>query len=353
MDLMPTKRGAVIHQPGIYFGLDDDSYHADEALGSTALKEIAIDPVDWQYERLHGTDEETPYLIFGSALHARALEGRTAFERKFYCEAQKADHPGALVTADHLRSFIRERGGKLSGTKPELIARALEHPDCPPIWERVEAAHNAQHAGKTALTARQWKAITVAAEWMQNDQWLKDVMEGGAFVGGMPEVSVFYLQDGVRLKARFDYLAKHAIFDLKSFSVMYRETAVASIGKTIGRQRYDLQAAAYVKAWHAAQVLWRNGQVFGQYPGGFLAEVFSRPAPLWIWIMLKTTGAPQCYVRPFDQRSNAFKLAEHQVEQAIKSYRENVAKFGTDADWIPDNPVHNIEDTDIPAWVGR
>jgi hypothetical protein len=343
----------MIHAPGIYFGLDADPYHADRALGSTSIKDLALDPVDWQYDQLHGTDAETPALVFGSALHARVLEGSAAFENQFYRKAQKAEYPEAMITADDIRSFLRNNGTTVGGKKEDIIDRASGLPDCPPIWDLIEAEHERLNEGRTALTQRQWEAITVAAQWMQQDQWLKDVMIDGTFIGGMPEVSVFYEVDGVRLKARFDYLAKHAIFDLKSFAVMFKENASAAIGKTIGRQRYDLQAAAYIKAWQAGRELWKAGQVFGECPKGFLSEVYDRPFPLWIWIMLKTTGAPQCYVRPFDQRSNAYGFAVHQVETAIKAYSAAVAEFGIDADWIPNNPVHSIEDTDLPAWVGR
>lgn len=341
------------HAPGIYFGLDDDPYHADDALGSTSIKELALDPVDWQYQRLHGMDSETPALIFGSALHCRVLEGAAAFERKFYRKAQKVDHPDAMITADDIRAFLRENGEKVGGKKEELVARAQELPDCPPIWDVIEAEHERLNEGRTALTDRQFTAITVAAQWMQQDQTLKDVMVDGTFTSGMPEVSVFYEIDGVRLKARFDYLAKHAIFDLKSFAVMFKEAATSAIGKTIGRQRYDLQAAAYIKAWQAGRDLWKAGQVFGECPDGFLEDVYSRDKPMWVWIMVKTTGAPQSFVRPLDLKCNAYGFAVHQVETAIQSYKDHLARFGLDVDWFPSNPVVSIDDTDIPAWVGR
>lgn len=35
---------------GIYFGLTEERYHGDPALGSTSIKELARKPCKWQYD---------------------------------------------------------------------------------------------------------------------------------------------------------------------------------------------------------------------------------------------------------------------------------------------------------------
>lgn len=338
--------------PGIYFGLDEDAYHADGALGSTDLKRIAVDATDWQFERLHGEDKETDALIFGRALHCRVLEGEAAFRDKFCCAFDKAAVPeDALETVDDLKNYLRDCGIKATGNKADLIERAQLMPNCPPIADVIRSGYYELNSGKTALSGDQWRALHVAVQWMQADSLLKDIMVNGAFTKGAPEISVFYDLEGIRLKARFDYLLGHAIVDLKTFATMYQESPSYAIPRAIIRQRYDLQAAAYVKAWRAAKLLWNDGKVFGVEPwDGFLAKVFDREDPMWIWVFLKSNGAPQPFVRRLPIDGMVFGTALLTIEHAINTYREKIAEFGEAADWPPVNEADILDSESFPAW---
>lgn len=337
---------------GIHFGLSEDAYHADAALGSTDLKRIAIDATDWQFNRLHGEDKETDALIFGRALHCRVLEGEAVFRGKFCCALDKAAIPDdALQTVDDLKNYLRDCGVKATGNKADLIERARLMPACPPIADLIRDRFYEANSDKQMLSGDQWRALHVAVQWMQADSLLKEVMEDGAFTKGAAEVSVFYDLDGVRLKARFDYLLGHAIVDLKTFATMYQESPGYAIPRAIIRQRYDLQAASYVKAWRAAKQLWQDGQVYGSEPWqGFLAKVFDRDDPFWIWVFLKSNGAPQPFVRRLPIDGMVFGTAMFTIERAINTYREKVAEFGADADWPPRHEAEVLDNSDFPAW---
>ena len=85
-----------------------------------------------------------------------------------------------------------------------------------------------------------------------------------AFEGGVAEVSVFWVEDGVPLKARFDYLKPRAIIDLKSFANQRERPVDVAIRAAIAEYRYDLQARHYCDGYVALCRLVRSARVFGK-----------------------------------------------------------------------------------------
>lgn len=341
-----------IHPDGIYFNLDDDTYHADPALGSSDLKAIAMDPVDWQFDRLHGEQDESDAMVLGRALHSRILEGRDVFAKSFVPELEKPD--GVLVTNDDLCAWLKDRGMSDKGTKAVLIERIQSSGVAQPkIWHVMREEFDAANVARTELTAKQWEKIETAAQWMQADSVLSAAMIDGTFQHGAPEVSIFYTDGDVRLKARFDYWLGHAVVDLKSFATMYKEEPSKAVLRAIMRQRYDLQCAAYVRAWHRGRELFKAGHVFGPVPDGFLARVYSRQHPLWIWVFLKSVGAPQPFVRSLSHEEMVFDVARSTMERAIETYRSKVAEFGAENIWPPSNPSEALSTSDFPTWFGN
>ncbi|MHB1086746.1 MAG: PD-(D/E)XK nuclease-like domain-containing protein, partial [Minisyncoccota bacterium] len=337
-------------EPGIYFNLAEDEYHADPALGSSSIKAIAVDEFEYQFDHLYGDDQDTDALIFGSALHARILEGREAFERKFCSEFDKSTVEGALDTVTEIKDWLDKYGqAGLSGkAKPALIALVQSIDPSQPIVDVIKGAWNAANEGKTALKPKRWAQIETAARWVQRDPLLSAVMEDGTFSHGAPEVSIFYEDRGVRLKARLDRLLRHAIIDLKSF-------APRSVGKiehlalvAIRRMNYDIQAADYLRAWRYAKELFAAGKIYGEQPfSTFLEECFDRQEPKWIWVMVKSVGAPQPLVIDW-QATLAMRTAAEDVERAIDTYRDMRDKYGVDAEWPPMRPAITATDSMLP-----
>jgi hypothetical protein len=68
-------------EPGIYFGLDEETYHAIPAGSTSALKKLAISSMDcWAASSLNldRVEAQKPYLDYGKAIHAFVLEGEEA-----------------------------------------------------------------------------------------------------------------------------------------------------------------------------------------------------------------------------------------------------------------------------------
>lgn len=344
----------IQHAPGIYFNLDANEYHADDSLGSSSVKALAVDPYEFQFDRKHGEDKDTDALTYGSAVHARILEGRAAFEAEFCPEFDKSQVPeGALITVDDLKKWLDQHDQKgLSGkAKPALIALVREIDPGQPIFDVLKGEWEKTNEGKTPLKPKRWAQVETAAKWVQRDPLLSAVMEDGTFSHGAPEVSIFYQDRGARLKARFDRLLRHAIIDVKTFAPITPGPIDGPDGsaiRTIRRMRYGIQAADYIRAWHAAKELYEHGLVFGEQPySTFLDECFDREAPAWIWIMIKSTGAPQSLVVNLNAPS-ALAVAAGDVERAIDRYIENRDQFGDDEDWVPARPAFDLTDVYLP-----
>lgn len=345
----------IVHEPGIYFNLDEPEYHADDALGSSRVKAIAVDPYEAQFDYLYGEDKDTDALIFGSALHARLLEGTEALNSKFCPTFDRSKLEGALDTIADLKEFLDKHGqeGFSSKSKAPLIKMVQDIAPDQLIVEVEKRKWEEANAGKTPLSPKRWAQVEVASRWVQRDPLLSAVMESGTFIEGAPEVSVFYEDRGVRLKARFDRLLRHAIVDLKSFAAIFGGPVEQAALKAINRFRYDLQCADYLRAWERARTLFSQGKVFGEEPyDGFLAECFDRPEPKWIWIMIKSTGAPQPLVIDW-QADMARKAAAEEVEAAIDTFIRLREEHGMDAEWPPMRPALTVTDTDLPTYFGR
>lgn len=345
----------VIHPPGIYFGMPDEEYHADLALGSSSIKALSVDPYEFQFDRLYGEDKDTDALIFGSALHARILEGRAAFEAKFCSAFDKSQLKDALDTTADLKAFLEKHGqtGYSAKTKPLLIKHVRDIDQDVPIVEEIKAKWEADNGDKTPLNPKRWAQVETAARWVQRDPLLSAVMEDGTFSHGAPEVSIFYEDRGVRLKCRFDRLLRHAIVDLKSFAPRATGKIEDIALRAIGSNRYHIQAADYIRGWQKARELFEAGMVFGDQPfPTFLEECFDRQAPAWIWIMVKSVGAPQPLVIDW-QAKLAMRTAEETVEAAIDEYVRLRDLYGDDAEWPPMRPALTTGDADLPGWFGQ
>ena len=334
--------------PGIYFDLPEDTYHKIPALGSTAIKKLATDPYEFQFDRLYGEDKDSLALLFGKALHARVLEGRQAFESRFYVNEPPDIPEGALRSSDDLKAFLTSLGqtGLSKYKKADLINAVRELDPAKPIADDIIAEHKALNEGKTELNAKTYRQIELAAEWLDRDPLIGDSMHDGTFIEGAPEVSVILEENGVFLKIRLDRLLRIGIIDLKSYAPMFDEPLTKAFEKTVRRLGYKIQGAHYRRVWRFAREHFFDGNlpVFGPEPyENFLDECFQCEEPEWFWLAVKRKAAPSPFVTQWAGKTD-YQNALNDVERAIESYRSLRDEFGDDKDWIPNRPVHQMTD---------
>lgn len=331
---------------GIYFGLPEDRYHADPALGSTSIKELARKPCKWQYDRLRPRKEiETEFLIWGRAWHCRVLEGKVAFDSRYAKPPRPEDYPDALNTTDQIKEFLRFHGQKLSGNKPELVARAKDlGEDCPPFFDDILAAWHAEHPDHAELTDRQVQEIEDAVANMERDPVLASVMQAGSLIDGAAEMSIFWTdQSGIRRKARFDYSlppagsrTKALIVDLKSFTTFKGGSDEEAGTRKVYDECYDVQAAYYKDAYIAARALLDQWAVFGEMPdAGYLKSFLHAEGVDWVWVMMRRDAGMIPLTLSIDTEDEMFEQARRIVEHALGAYRFYVGRYGLDQLWTP------------------
>src|SRR5689334_7216613 len=73
--------------------------------------------------------------------------------------------------------------------------------------------------------------------------------------GGYPEVTIVWHEDGIRFKARVDYLRPKAMIDLKTFANQLGKPVESAIIYAMASGKYHIQAAFYMRAIEAAKRL--------------------------------------------------------------------------------------------------
>lgn len=340
----PNLDGTYTLAPGIYFDLPEAIYHADTALGSTSIKELATKPCQWQYDRLRPRREIEPeYLKWGHAWHCRVLEGKEAFDQRYAKPPSPADFPHALNTTDQVKDFLRTHGQKLTGNKPDLIARAKDLDECPPIFEEILAKWHAEHPGYVELTDRQVTEIEDAVANMERDPVLTSVMQAGSLIHGAAEMSIIYVVDGVRRKARLDYSlaptptrTKSLVVDLKSFTNFRGGSDEEAAILKVYDMFYDLQVAYYMDAIEAARDLLDHGMVFGSPPDGDYLYRFLHAKDFdWVWVMLRRDNAMVPTTLSVDTKDPMFKHAQDVIAHALETYKNFMELWGPDTLWTP------------------
>ncbi|MCO6050884.1 PD-(D/E)XK nuclease-like domain-containing protein [Mesorhizobium sp. RP14(2022)] len=308
---LPEPIAALIPD-GIHFGLEDTAYHADPALGSTGLKDLIDNAPDFWWSSwmnpARELEKETPARIFGRAVHKCVLEGRSLFEQ----------HYGPCEHHGNVKAGIAER-----------VALEAE--------------------GKIALKRDDFNRILAASAFIKANSHLR-----AAFEGGYPEVSVFWTQDGVRFKARFDYLKMRAIADLKSIRNPLNKSFVQACRERIAGLDYIVSAAHYMAARSQMARLVKAGAIYGAPDDpnsrSWLIQAAGIREFAFVFVFWQAEGAPISHGFKISPGNPLLASAEIAIGKAVHNYRTFMADFGTDTAWVPSTPLEELDETDMPIW---
>ena len=317
---------------GIYFGLSEAEYFADVANGSSDMKRLSYSPPDWFWESrwnpLWVPEKSTPAQIQGRAKHTIILEGRAKFE--------------SLYGRKTLNYATTE------GKKQK---------------ERFAAE------GKTPLDQDEYDRAIVLGEIVKANPYLSNAFEGAVAT----ELSVLWMRDGIKRKARIDCFKHRAIVDLKNISndreIPFPKAALRYIDNYSGH----VQAAHYAEARLAMRGLLEQGLVFGDgYDPDALKAAVMEPAFAFVFVFAQASGAPltwsfklsfkparewadedgEVHTDP-EEVNEMFRLGRVAIERAERNYKAYLERYGLTSAWLLAEPIEELDISSMPSWFVR
>lgn len=331
IDAAETPAGRVDTPEGVYFDMPETLYFADVAVGSSDARVLAYSPCDYwfqsRYNPLREERENTPAQLYGSAVHTLILEGRQKFESLY---------------APKRHSWTTKEG-------------------------RAEKDRFAER-GILPLSEAAWARAQQTGAVLRGNKYLAEAFTGS--VGH--EVSVFWKEDGVKWRARFDALKERAIVDLKNVSNERAISFPRACVRKIGDYAYHGQAALYTRGRLAMTRLMEEGKVFGKCDRKALARVATAPEWAFVFLFLQSAGAPLIWstklsfekgrrqeeengtVRVIPAQMNPLlELGYARIDRAAANWRKFNEKFGIDVPWVSEDPIDEFDIDSLPPWIIR
>jgi hypothetical protein len=330
------------------------AYQRYGGLGSSDIKRLLRSPSDYWWESHlnpeRPTDNDTPAKLKGRALHKLVLEGEEAFAKAFVEEPQPSGHPGCLVTLEDLKAKCRDLGEPVSGTKVELAKRIKAKDSSAIIFDDILARFRAMvdSGGLEVLKPDAMREVRQAAASITLNPHL-----ARAFQGGIPEVSVFWVDEyGVACKCRLDWLKPRTIVDLKKCANVRERPFDVAVKVAIAQYRYDISAWHYLDGFAHLYRFAAEGRIFGDCPlkPGWHTRIMPPDEMRWTWVFHQTEGAPVTKGLELLPGSPALNRAAREIVQAKQIWLACMQKFGT-GQWISDAPIVELADTDLPPWI--
>ena len=322
-------------EPGLHFALPEDVYHADPALGSGDIRTLAVSPYDYWYTSdmnpMRPKVSEKDHLVRGRAMHKLIFEGRGAFDNLFIIGP---DQEGM------------SSGEKAASTRAANVA--------------------AEKLGRSIIKRDDFNRVMLAAATVTNNPSL-----AVAFTGGCPEVSFFWTKNGVRLKARFDYLKctprEESMIvgngDLKSVANEKRKSFKQACREAVANYRYDAQAAHYMDGLSRVVDAVKKSAVFvHSNDAGVLNDAemnlvrrlgHKRLKYGWQRIFCQTTGAPATFSYFLSPMSPILEVGQAHVRRGFENYVRCMEMFGTTAAWQIHEPPEELAMEEMPAYYAR
>lgn len=302
---------------------------AEPALSHSGMKDMLISPLRFWYRHIRPDREEvepTPEMIFGSALHCAVLEPHQ-FDQRYARAVDKADFP--LVTIEDLRGWLASHGVEAKGTrKGPIVDQVIAVDSRAPVYDVAVADHYTKHGGKVTLPIETWQRVSDAAEALQAEPKLIDILKTGraevALTGRDPDTKVM-------LRGVLDWVCPKITMDIKTFT--YRKGSIdRSIADAILYQGYHRQAYTYT-ALRALN---------GESGCGFVIPFVESEQPHEVRLKIlrgKRGGQPNLY----------WLRAQLEVRDCLRKFRECLDHFGIEKPWRYAQEIDPLNDEEIPG----
>jgi len=317
----PMPSGVVLNMP-------ESEYHAIPAFSKSLAKKARISPVD-AWETLYG--EPSPPsadMIYGSAMHCLALEGREEFANRYCRPFDRSNYPEAVDTVAEIKAYLAEKGVpvKSTWTRGQLVELLAQIDPGKPLVEELKAWH--ANNGKQQISAEHWEEIT-SREW---------IGKRPEFINATKEVSLFWFDEQFRLpcKARIDAVqhweksGTTVVADLKTFTNRNQKPIGDCVRMEIASRAYHLDAWFYVRALrHAAP------------------EMLGETVRFDLVFLEKGRTFPNVLTRTIETGGELGQVANGTFQRMANMIRENIADRG-DKPWNHKTDHAFIDAHDLP-----
>jgi hypothetical protein len=307
-------------------------------LSNSGMSDLAVSPLRFWFLHVNPDrkpKEETPAMIFGSALHMAVLEPER-FPERYCCEVNATDYPGCLVTMEDLRGWLRDQGITPKGTrKTDVIAQVLAQKG-PPIYDLLKSAYEAENAGKTVLSKDFWYRVGNAAIALRQEPKLAELLsEGQAEV----PLTARDPETGVLLKGKLDWLSLACTVDIKTFSQMRGKSIDKTIADAIWYDRLFRQAYFYC--------------YLRSLQPGFVKPGIAAKAPPFILAFVEQDEPHEVRLRELRPKDCGevnlyWERARIEVREHIQTYADYSVRFGVQP-WRDACEITALMDQEMPG----
>lgn len=296
---------------GIYFDLPEATYHAEQRLSSSGIRDILENPTCfWFNSNLNPlkTEPKSEAMTDGRIFHTMILENEN-FTKKF-----KVIPPEIEALNKNTAEFK--------------------------MWKAAQSLE--------LVPSEKFKKFKLICEYLKQDGQLLDC---SVFRGGFSEVSIFWTEGGIPRKCRIDYLKENGIVDLKTFVKQNRSPLGLYVSQYFFGYRVYIQLIYYLRGLKFA--LNENLPIKGTAEQKRLIESLKN-RDLMTMVAFVNRELPQSAVRVFSQQlcPDLWRLGERQIEEAENIYSEYLLKYGLKSAWLQSTETTADEllfkDSDFP-----
>jgi hypothetical protein len=304
----------------VIYNMPDADYRAVQALSYSAIKEINISIMDYLTPR-----EDTKALNIGRAYHVAILEGMDKFNA-LYC-GKFVEPENCLNTVDDMKSCCDDNGLSRKGFKcKQDYIDAIKSSGLDAVF--ADEAKEEFYDGRTVLPDAVIEKIKAYAE----------IIDNANLLNAHKEVSVFWYENGIPFKARFDALLPNGVFDLKTFSNSRRSNIDRVILNSIFTYNYDVQAVVYLNAYKACH----DAGIAG----------FECDNPAFFYLFVQTDKGLNVRGRSINPDYADCEFFKNNAVEKIENAKELYKKYVMDKKKF----IHNIEfiemtDNDMPNYL--
>jgi hypothetical protein len=368
---------------GIHFGMDEDTYHELPCCSNSHILNILSSPTifwaeSWMNpvkvkDRREKVSTDKTHNIVGRAYHAMILEGREAYEARYYVAPDPKEYPGALRNVDEIKQAIEkcdakpvskvdvpgEEGKTRTAKKEDWAAQLARLDRSVPVWDNILARAEKLAKGRPMVDVETDTMIRIAAHMIAQDPMLQK-----AFRGGYPEVTLIWRDPrcGVLMKARVDYMKFRVLVDLKSFQNSRGRSVRKAIIKSISDNHYALQPAVYLEGAqevrglirkHGASAIHWHGPDDSEAAGA--AQEFAmkwatvEQPDEWLWVFQQKGDAPVTRGLYHPLGSTYHSIARQMVADGLRKFRDLSAVYGTDR-WLDLADIDRLDEEELPLW---